>query len=145
MYNTQQIRIKRGHRFYSYCDHMTFLAKNLYNATNFHIRQIFTAFGEEKTLQPLQQEVFDLVEKHFFRMNEVKINNVEKKREKELKKPVQERKEIKDATLFKYPSTENKLVNYEFLDGLFKSAKNVDYLALPGQVNQQVMRMVFQN
>jgi putative transposase len=145
MYSTQKIRIKKGHRFYSYCDKVSFLAKNLYNATNFHIRQILTSFDEGKTINPLQQEVFDLIETYFTQMNEVKIKAVEKKREKESQKPIQERKEVKDATLFKYPSAKNKFVHYEFLDGLFKVSQNRDYLALPGQVNQQVMRMVFQN
>ncbi|WP_404333200.1 RNA-guided endonuclease InsQ/TnpB family protein [Mesobacillus maritimus] len=145
MYNTQQILIKKGHRFYEYCDRMTFSAKNLFNATNFHIRQVFTAFEKEKELQPLQKEVFDLIEKHLSEMNEIKIKTVEKKREKESKKPIDQRKEIKDATLFKCPTPDKKLVNYGFLDGLFKVSGNKDYLALPGQVNQQVMRMVFQN
>jgi putative transposase len=145
MYSTQQIRIKKGHRFYKYCDHITFLAKNLYNATNFHIRQIFTAFGEENKIQPLQQDVLDLIEQYLPQMNEIKINVVEKKREKELNKPIEQRKEIKDATLFKCPSSQNKFVGYGFLDGLFKASKNEDYLSLPGQVNQQVMKMVFQN
>lgn len=145
MYNTQQIRIKKGHRMYEYCDRMTFLAKNLYNATNFHIRQIFTAFDEGKELQPLQREVFDLINKYLPQMNEIKVKTVDKKREKEMKKPVSERKDVKDATLFEYPSAEDKLVTYGFLDGLFKTSNNADYLALPGQVNQQVMRMVFQN
>lgn len=145
MYNTQQIHIKKGHRFYNYCHHMTFLAKNLYNATNFHIRQIFTAFGDEKKLQPLQQEIIDLIDQHLPQMNEIKINAVEKKREKELRKPKDQRKEIKDAILFKPLSSQNKFVRYEFLDGLFKVSKNEDYLALPGQVNQQVMKMVLQS
>lgn len=145
MYNTQQIRIKKGHRFFAYCDHMTFLAKNLYNATNFHIRQIFTVFDDKKVMDPLQQEVFNLVEQYFPQMNEVKIKAVEKKREKELKKSKDQRKEIKDAMLFKYPSSTNKFVDYGFLDGLFKVSENEDYVVLPGQVNQQVMKMVFQN
>ncbi|QGH36164.1 IS200/IS605 family element transposase accessory protein TnpB [Gracilibacillus salitolerans] len=145
MYRTQQIRIKKGHRLYHYCDHITFLAKNLYNATNFHIRQIFTAFGEEKNLQPLQQEVFDLIEQHLPQMNAIKRRTVEKKRELELKKPMDQRKEIKDAMLFEYPSSQHKWPSYAFLDGLFKVSENEDYLALPGQVNQQVMKMVFQN
>jgi putative transposase len=145
MYNTQQIRIKKGHRFYEYCDRMTFSAKNLFNATNFHIRQVFTAFDKEKEMQPLQKEVFDLIDKHLPQMNEVKIKTVEKKREKESKKPINKRKDIKDGTLFECPTSDKKFVGYGFLDGLFKASGNKDYLALPGQVNQQVMRVVFQN
>ncbi|WP_058305762.1 RNA-guided endonuclease InsQ/TnpB family protein [Gracilibacillus massiliensis] len=145
VYRTQQIRIKKGHRLYPYCDQLTFLAKNLYNATNFHIRQIFTAFDEGKNLQPLQQEVFDLIDKYLSQMNAIKRKTVEKKRQKELKKPVEQRKEIKDAVVFEYPSAQHKWPSYAFLDSLFKVSENVDYLALPGQVNQQVMRLVFQN
>ncbi|MFD2655033.1 RNA-guided endonuclease InsQ/TnpB family protein [Gracilibacillus thailandensis] len=145
MYRTQQIRIKKGHRLYTYCDQLTFLAKNLYNATNFHIRQIFTAFGEGKNLQPLQQEVFDLIDQHLPQMNAIKRKTVEKKRQKELKKPVEQRKEIQDAVLFEFPCAQQKWPSYAFLDSLFKVSENEDYLALPGQVNQQVMRLVYQN
>ncbi len=77
-------------------------------------------------------------------MNAIKRKAVEKKREKEWQKPVDQRKEIKDATLFQSPSSQHKWVPYGFWVGLFKASKNEDYLPLPSQVNQQIMKMVFQ-
>lgn len=53
-YVTQQIRIKNGHRMYPYFQTMCENSKNLYNATNFYIRQIYTALRAENQLHPLQ-------------------------------------------------------------------------------------------
>jgi putative transposase len=144
MYRTYQIRIKNGHRLYAYCDEFCFKAKNLYNTTNFFIRQIFTAFNSEN-IHPLQKEIVDLIDLHLPRMNQIKMEYVAKRREKELKKPLERQKEIKDATLFAKPSKKKNLITYRFLDALFKTSKQNDYMELPGQVNQQVMRVVFQN
>ena len=144
MYSTYQIRIKKGHRFYKYCDEMCFNAKNLFNTTNFYIRQIFTAFNNEKRHE-LQKEILELIDFHLPEMNQVKVEYVEKRKQKELKKPKDERKEVKEAVLFEKPTEKKKFIGYGFLDALFKVSKQADYIALPGQVNQQVMRVVFQN
>ena len=144
MYSTYQIRIKKGHRFYHYCDEMCFNAKNLFNTTNFYIRQIFTAFNNEKRHE-LQKEILELIDFHLPEMNQVKVEYVEKRKQKELKKPKDERKEVKEAVLFEKPTEKKKFIGYGFLDALFKVSKQADYIALPGQVNQQVMKVVFQN
>lgn len=78
-------------------------------------------------------------------MNQIKLEYVEKRRQKERQKPIDKQKEIKDAILFEKPSEKKNLITYGFLDALFKVSKQKDYMALPGQVNQQVMRVVFQN
>lgn len=145
MYRTQKIRIKKGHRFFTYCDQMCLNAKNLYNTTNFYIRQIFTAFDGDKELQPLQKEILNLIEKNLSKMNNIKIETVEKKRKKELKKIEIDRKEYGGPVLFQVPSKERKMTSYGFLDCLFKVTNQSDYLSLPGQVNQQVMKVVVQN
>ena len=51
-YRTHQIWIKKGHRMYEYFQTMTQNAKNMYNTTNFYIRQVYTGFTQEKQLQP---------------------------------------------------------------------------------------------
>ena len=78
-------------------------------------------------------------------MNQVKVGYVEKRKQKELKKPKDERKEVKEAVFFEKPTEKKKFIGYGFLDALFKVSKQADYIVLPGQVNQQVMKVVFQN
>src|SRR5213080_958053 len=84
MYSTYQIRIKKGHRFYHYCDEMCFNAKNLFNTTNFYIRQIFTAFNNEKRHE-LQKEIVELIDFHLPEMNQVKAKYAKKGSKRNLK------------------------------------------------------------
>lgn len=144
MYSTYQIRIKKGHKFFPYCDEMCFNSKNLFNTTNFYIRQIFSAFNTENQ-HPLQKEIVECIDGNLAEMNQIKMEYVEKRKQKELQKPVDKQKEVKDVILFEKPSEKKNLITYGFLDALFKVSKQKDYMALPGQVNQQVMRVVFQN
>ena len=78
-YRTHQIWIKKGHRMYEYFQTMTQNAKNMYNTTNFYIRQVYTGFTQEKQLQSLQKEVLDTIDHTFDKMNEVQLHGVSKK------------------------------------------------------------------
>ncbi|MCF2938210.1 hypothetical protein L1N85_07150 [Paenibacillus alkaliterrae] len=69
-YRTHQVWIKPGHRLFAYLDQACQNAKNLYNTTNFYIRQVFTSFGRNEPLQPLQQQVMQTLEAHIDAMNE---------------------------------------------------------------------------
>src|SRR5690606_2934452 len=69
VYRTYQIRIKKGHRLYPYLDESCRNAKNLYNTTNFYIRQLFTALKQHEPLQPLQQQVLHTIDAHLNAMN----------------------------------------------------------------------------
>ncbi|KRE97709.1 transposase [Paenibacillus sp. Soil766] len=126
VYRTYQVCIKPGHRLYPYLEQVCQDAKNLYNTTNFYIRQVFTAFGQNQPLQPLQQQVMNLLQTHIDAMNK-------RLREKNRSRP------------FQLPSQESPFVNYRFLDALFKVMGQVDYRTLPTQSSQGVMRVVFQN
>lgn len=143
-YRTYQIHVKRGHKLYSYFDSLCANANNLYNTTNFYIRQVYTALKQEKELQPLQKEVLETIYRNIGKMNDNQLNSYSKKREKETLKPKKERKEIK-ANLFELPTKEKSFLGYNFLDCLFKTTKQKDYYSLPGQINQQVMKNVVQN
>ncbi len=70
-------------------------SKNLYNTTNFFIRQAYTALTQDKELQPLQQEVLDTLHYWIDKMNEAKLLAYEKKVAKELLKSADERKRVK--------------------------------------------------
>ncbi|MGH1041609.1 RNA-guided endonuclease InsQ/TnpB family protein, partial [Bacillus wiedmannii] len=45
-YKTLQIWIKKGHRMYSYFQECCHNAKNMYNTTNFYIRQVYTGLTQ---------------------------------------------------------------------------------------------------
>uniref|UniRef100_UPI00403FB61E RNA-guided endonuclease InsQ/TnpB family protein n=1 Tax=Oceanobacillus sp. FSL W7-1281 TaxID=2921698 RepID=UPI00403FB61E len=143
-YQTMQIWVKKNHRMHGYFKEMCQHAKNMHNTTNFYIRQVFTAFTQEKAFQPLQEEVLDTIQKHMPIINANQFVVYQKKVVKEHSKPARERKEIK-CHLFKEPSRENPYVDYNFLDALFKSMAQEDYRSLPTQSSQGVMKTVFQN
>ncbi|MFE1627018.1 RNA-guided endonuclease InsQ/TnpB family protein [Brevibacillus reuszeri] len=143
-YQTYQIWIKPGHRLFPYFQGLCGQAKNLYNTTNFFIRQAYTAFTQDKELQPLQQEVLDTFHYWIDRMNEAKLLAYEKKVAKELLKPADERKRVK-PTLFSLPKKESPMVSYFFLDALFKAMGQENYRSLPTQSSQNIMKGVFHN
>jgi len=143
-YRTHQIVIKKGHRMYAYFTEMTEKAKNMYNTTNFFIRQTYTGLKAEYALHPLQQEVLTLINKNVDKMNDVQLIAYQKRLAKEKMNPVDKRKEVK-SKLFSAPSEENPYVEYDFLDALFKLTVQNDYRALPTQCSQSVMKTVFQN
>jgi putative transposase len=143
-YKTCQIWIKKDHRLFPYFQHMCQNAKNLYNATNFHIRQIYTSFRQEIPLQPLQKEVLDTLHYYIGVMNERQLQAYQSKLSKELQKPVEERRDV-PCHVFDLPSEGSPYVGYHFLDSLFKVMAQTDYRALPIQSSQWVMKSVFQN
>lgn len=125
-YRAYQVWIKPGHRLFAYLDQACQDAKNLYNTTNFYIRQVFTAFGRNEPLQPLQQQVMDILEANLSAMNERLSEN-------------------NRSRPFELPSQENPFIGYRFLDALFKVTQQDDYRALPAQSSQSIMNVVFQN
>ncbi|MEI4832240.1 RNA-guided endonuclease TnpB family protein, partial [Bacillus sp. FJAT-53711] len=119
-YKTLQIWIKKGHRMYSYFRESCQNAKNMYNTTNFYIRQVYTGLTQDKELQPLQKEVLDIISKNIEKMNDTQLLAYQKKLEKEKIKPKEKQKEVK-CNLFSEPTTEKTYVDYNFLDALFKA------------------------
>ncbi|WP_338470837.1 transposase [Niallia sp. XMNu-256] len=143
-YRTYQIKVKKGNRLFSYFDDLCSNANNLYNTTNFYIRQVYTALMQDKPLQPLQQEVMETIYQNIDSMNNKQTIAYYKKILKEKSKPESEQKKVK-LNLFELPSKEELFVGYNFLDCLFKTIKQKDYVSLPGQINQQVMKNCIQN
>ena len=148
IYRTYQIQIKKGHKLYRYFEFITKNANNLYNVTNFYIRQVYTALHNDTVLQPLQKQVMNTITSNLDKMNENQWlafkKNLKNRLKKEKLKPVEKQKVLK-PNLFELPTKENAYLSYYFLDCLFKTMKQADYLSLPGQVNQQVIRNVMQN
>ena len=143
-HSTQQIWIKKGHRMYNYFQTMCENSKNMYNTTNFYIRQVYTALTSDKALHPLQKEVMDTLDNHIDSMNKVQRVAYEKRLAKELEKPVEKQKKVK-CNLFSLPDFSNPYVDYHYLDSLFKLIAQNDYKSLPVQSSQATMKTVFKN
>ena len=143
---TQQIRIKKGHRFYDYCDQMSYNAKNLYNIGNFYIRQVFTGLMKDSNKREInEKEVINTINDNIPKINNIKKAYNKKRLLKELSKPAEERKEVKDTVLFTSVSKESPYLSYNLLEAVFKTIKQRDYINLPTQVNQQVLKQLFQD
>lgn len=99
------------------------------------MRQTMTAFNKGEQSE-YQLEVLANIEHHLPKMNAVREQSFEKRKKKN--------PELGEASYspFLFPSEERKFLSFGFLDGLFKSMKQVDYTAHPAQANQQVMRKV---
>ncbi|WP_195892114.1 RNA-guided endonuclease InsQ/TnpB family protein, partial [Bacillus niameyensis] len=134
--------VKKGHRLFSYFEELCANGNNLYNLTNFYIRQVYTALKSDKPLQPLQREVLETIYRNIDKMNEKKTIAYYKKLKKENLLGKEKQKELE---LFTLPTKEKAFVGYNFLDALFKTIKQKDYYSLPGQINQQVIKNVVQN
>ena len=133
---TQQIKIKKGHKLFNYFDELCFKSKNLYNVSNYYFRQVLTGIQKDKPT-PNEKEIIDIINSNIPIVNKIKIDNVKKQR---LKKP-----ETPDAKLYEPLDKENKYLNYELLDAIFKITKQVDYYSLPSHSNQGVMKLLFQD
>ncbi|MFD3449754.1 RNA-guided endonuclease InsQ/TnpB family protein [Microbacteriaceae bacterium 4G12] len=143
-YQTFQIWIKKGHRMYAYFQESCQNAKNMYNTTNFYIRQVYTGLTQEKELHPIQKEVLDTINQYIGKMNDTQLLAYQKKWEKEKTKSKEKQQEIK-CNLFSKPTKEKPHVDYNFLDALFKVIFQKDYRSLPAQSSQSIMKAVFQN
>lgn len=77
-------------------------------------------------------------------MNDCQTIAYYKKLRKDGQKRFEEQKNSK-LILFDLPSKRKPFLGYNFLDCLFKTMKQKDYYALPGQINQQIIKNVVQN
>lgn len=76
MYSAYKIQIHQDHELFHYCDSLCFKSKNLYNITNYYIRQVYTALKKE-TRNENQLQVLRDIEAHLPRMNEIRYKSFE--------------------------------------------------------------------
>jgi len=115
MYRTRQIRIKKGHRFYTYCKDICLASAKLYNRGSYLIRQYATAEKRRKEGQELtenQKEACDLI------------------------------RAVTSGTKF-FPH--NEWLSYGQLDYILKTTDDTFYRGLPAQANQQILRCIMRN
>jgi putative transposase len=144
MYSAFKIQIHPHHKLFSYCDSMCFKAKNLFNITNFFVRQVFTAVHSEDKNEN-QLEVLKEIEKHLPAMNDIRCKNYKRALVKPKKKDKKGNEIQPKLKLFSMPDQRNSFLGYEFVEALFKVTKQVDYVAMPSQSNQQTMRALFKD
>lgn len=144
-YRTLQFVVKEGNPLNKYLMDMMYNSNNLYNATNFHIRQIYTAFQrDEKDRHPLQTEVVELFSKTIPIINNHNTQKFERLIKEDLVKgKVFNSKKTRKVTRFQMPTAKNKFISYELLDAVFKMSKNKDYNSLPSHVDQGVIKSTF--
>ena len=115
MYRTRQIRIKKGHRFYPYCENICLASAKLYNRGTYLMRQYATAIDrieKEEELTENQKEAYDFIRKVTF------------------------------GTRF-FP--EKKWLSYGQLDFILKNSNDPAYRDLPAQANQQILKCILGN
>ena len=130
-YRVVKFEVDEKHKLYPYFEDCTQKAKNLYNVTNFHIRQVMTGIQKEPSKrQENEANILDNIEHSLPLMNAVRAKNKAKN---------------KVQNLFTMPTEKKWFLSYNFLDCLLKVTNNTDYYALPAQVNQQVMKRCVKN
>jgi putative transposase len=142
MYSAYKIQIHPDHELFHYCDSLCFKAKNLYNITNYYIRQVYTALKKE-TRNENQLQVLKDIETHLSKMNEIRHKSYEIAKMKP--KKVDKSDKIIDVKFktFEIPHHEKSFIGYGFVEALFKVMKQVDYTSMPSQSNQQTMKKVY--
>jgi putative transposase len=142
MYSAYKIQIHPDHELFDYCDSLCFKAKNLYNITNYYIRQVYTALKKE-TKNENQLQVLSDIELHLPKMNEIRQKSFEIAKMKP--KKVDKTGKLIDAKLkpFEMPHHEKSFIGYGFVESLFKVMKQVDYTSMRSQSNQQTMKKVY--
>ena len=142
MYSAYKIQIHPHHDLFEYCDNLCFKAKNLYNITNYYIRQVYTALKKEKRNENQLQVLID-IETHLPKMNEIRKKSYEKAKAKPKKVDKNGNIINPDLKLFEIPHPEKSFIGYGFVEALFKVMKQVDYTSMPSQSNQQTMKKVY--
>ncbi len=143
MLRTQKIKIKKGNKMYKYFDEICFNAKNLYNIGNFYIRQCLTGLKkDDKDITTNEKEAINYINNTIPYLNQIKLDYYNKRLNTESQKPIGERKAVEKPAQYKLLSKNNSFLGYNLLDGIFKLNNQSDYISLPGQVNQQVLRLL---
>jgi putative transposase len=142
MYNAYKIHIHPEHELFDYFDSLCFKAKNLYNITNYYVRQVYTALKVDQK-NDNQLEVLRDIETHLPKMNEIRQKSYVKGQIKPKKvdkkgKPIQPK-----LKLLEMPTPEKSFIGYHFVEAMFKVMKQIDYTSMPAQANQQTMKKVF--
>lgn len=124
--------IRKNHIHYSKFEEITFASKNLYNLSNYYMRQVFIICDKIKSNIPVNNEQLKFLEE----INK-KVNDYKKFKENNSKN---KSKEIKKLNSF---GADNKRIKYDFLNFLMKNTP--EYKNLYAQISQQCLKLLEKN
>ena len=130
-YRIRKIRINNQHDLYEYCDTITLLSNNLYNAVRFRQRQVLTAVKKEADKRTEnEKEVLGEVSRTVRYLNELPP------------KPPTEKNPNPQKKIYSLPDENHFFLSYEFLNHLLYYTQNPDYHAkgLPKQSAQYTIK-----
>ncbi|MEH7373946.1 RNA-guided endonuclease InsQ/TnpB family protein [Neobacillus drentensis] len=142
MYRSYKIQIQPEHELFDYCDSLCFKAKNLYNITNYYIRQVYTALNKE-TRNENQLQVLTEIQDYLPQMNKIRLKSFEGAKSKPKKVDKNGHVLEPKPNLFEMPHPKKAFLPYTFVEALFKVMKQTDYLSMPSQSNQQTIKKVY--
>lgn len=129
-YQVRTIYVKEGHNLYSYFEEMSRKSKNLYNTTNYHIRQSYFRLICKKD-HPNTQEVIRSINSVLPEINEKRIQKVNK-----------DGNPLKPFSLL---TEQTPFMSERVLDAVFRKHKNIDFISMPAHVNYLIIKDVFQS
>ena len=124
--------IRRNHILYSKFEEITFASKNLYNLSNYYMRQVFIICDKIKNNIPVNNEQTKFLEE----INK-KVNDYNKFKENNSKNKSKKFKKLK------FFSADNKSIKYDFLNFLMKNTP--EYKDLYAQISQQCLKLLEKN
>ena len=128
---------------FAYCENSCLLAKNLYNSANFYIRQLMFGLKKEPDKRfDNEKRVIEILENNIDAINQLRKDYLGKrlKNEKDATKKKKLKDKLADFEYWKVPTADKWYINYNLLEAVLKITEDDDYNALPGQVNQQVLK-----
>lgn len=129
---TERHIIKKNHILYSKFEEITFASKNLYNLSNYYMRQVFIICDKIKNNDPLNSEQLKFLKEINSKVNdynEFKNNNSKKKSKKNKK--------------LNFFGSDNKIIKYDFLNSIMKDTP--EYKNLYAQTSQQCLKLLEKN
>ena len=96
-YHIVRKEIKKQEKIYSYFEDICSKTNNIYNVTNYYIRQLYIGTKKKenkKTLSKNEKEIFDIVNLSLPLLDEISINNIKNKISK-LKKHIMKNLKMK--------------------------------------------------
>lgn len=124
---TLQMQIASSDAMFSYFQSMCHLSKNLYNEANFLIRQCFSGLSKPVGIRQTNEvNVIQSINEAVGKINQIRIGR-------------------SNANLFEDLDENNSFPGKYLLDGFLKLNKQVDYVALPAQANQNTLSLLYRD
>lgn len=149
MFRTRRSAVKCSHPIVSYFEEVCVGSKNIRNNTNFVIRNVMT--GVQKDVSSLTQnekDVLDKVRRAVPLYNQLKENTYQKKlaayqeavRLSKENPDINVPDEPKAPSFMEMPTAEKWMLDYGFIDFLFKIEKDENYYSTPSHVSQHAIK-----